>query len=437
MGRRNEVPKRAAGPDAERSKAASVVPVLPRRRILYVDDNANRLQQAEKVLAPYRDEWELVFAAGGTAALQLMDQAPFDGVVAELQMEEMNGVELLNRVTRRCPKTLRFVGCGTEEQEPLKSCLGRPPYVIPRGFDSKTFQAVVNRAFRMEEWVANDAVKRLMEQLTQLPALPTLYTQVMSELQSPKGSLEFVAKLISRDPVMTAKILHMVNSTFFALPQQITETAEAVMFLGAERIKSMILLSHVFTQFDKSKCPEFKLEQLWMHCMATGAHSMAITMAETHDPRQGEMAFTAGLLHDVGMLLLAANIPTQYSTLLRQAAQREISIRDVEMEIFGASHAEVGACLLGTWGLPLPILEAIALHHCPVKSGDRAFSLLTAVHVANVLDYERRAGKAGTNLFQLDVAYLQRLGLLGRLSSWRERCGCQTKDQDDAGQRAA
>jgi HD-like signal output (HDOD) protein len=106
-------------------------------------------------------------------------------------------------------------------------------------------------------------------------------------------------------------------------------------------------------------------------------------------------------------------------------------LRQVEFEILGTTHAEVGACLLGTWGLPLSILEAIAWHHLPQLSDDCNFSLLTAVHVANAIDREKTAQGADILVSHMDAAYLKRLSLVGRRNRWRERCGGSIKPQDE------
>src|SRR5262249_48295770 len=117
---------------------------------------------------------------------------------------------------------------------------------------------------------------------------------------------------------------------------------------------------------------------------------------------------------DIGKLLLAANLPAEYSQMIEQAQRRHLTLREVEFEILGTTHAEVGACLLGTWGLPLPILEAIAWHHLPQLSEDRTFSLLTAVHVADAMDREKAARGADMLVSRMDAGYLKRLDLADR-----------------------
>jgi HD-like signal output (HDOD) protein len=165
--------------------------------------------------------------------------------------------------------------------------------------------------------------------------------------------------------------------------------------------------------------------------LAVGAFARTIALAQTKDARLAEMAYTAGLLHDVGKLFLAANLPETYSQVLAQSQRRKISEREVELEVFDASHAELGAAVLGTWGLPLPILEAIAWHHCPSDSEDQAFSTLTAVHAANAVEREKSLQKNGRPVSQMDSAYLRRIKAIKQRNVWRGACGFHVPVVDD------
>lgn len=279
--------------------------------------------------------------------------------------------------------------------------------------------------------MSSEGVKNLLVLMRKLPVLPNLYGQVVEKLQSPNGSLEVVAGMIGKDPLMTAKMLQLVNSAFFALAYEVTSPMEAVMVIGAERTKSLILLTKMFSQFDKTQCAGFEPEGLWKHLLSVASGSRTITLAETKDNKLADAAFTGGLLHDIGKLLLAANLPEEYSLMLQEAKRRTFPLHALELATFGATHSELGACMLATWGLPLPILEAIACHHTPLSSEDDAFSVLTAVHAANVIEDEKAAGKRGAAVKRMDPAYLAGLDLIGRRNRWRELCDCPTRPQDE------
>jgi HD-like signal output (HDOD) protein len=405
--------------------------VHKKKRVLLVEGDFMALGQVSRTLEPLRSHWDMIFTANPNEALQLLHRQPCDAVVAGLTLSGTTGVGLLNHVTQQHPHVLRFIRCTPEERKEISGFAGTPPQHFSTELDADGALAVVRRAFLLDHWFRNPEIQALLSKLHKLPALPTLHTQILHELQSPDADFEAVARLIAQDPVMTAKMLQLVNSAYFALPREITESMEAVMLLGAERTRSLIMLAKVFSQFDKTQCEGFKIEELWRHSMAVGSYAHIICLTETRDTRLADEAFTAGLLHDVGKLLLAGNLPADYARVLDQAKRRKLSMRDAELEVFGATHAELGACLLGNWGLPLGILEAIGWHNRPLFSDDAGFSLLTAVHVANAIDHEKAAEAADILVSMMDGAYTERLGLSGRRNRWREMCESTPKPTDE------
>jgi HD-like signal output (HDOD) protein len=129
-------------------------------------------------------------------------------------------------------------------------------------------------------------------------------------------------------------------------------------------------------------------------------------------------AFVAGLLHDTGKLVLASNFPQSYEQVLARAPSGGMELLRAEERLFGANHAEVAAYLLGLWGLPIPVVEAVALHHHPRKCSHLQFSPLTAVHAADALVHWQTEIEAGTG-DSFDLEYLSALGLDGRVEQWR------------------
>ena len=231
---------------------------------------------------------------------------------------------------------------------------------------------------------------------------------------------------------MSAKLLQVANSAFFALSYTVTDPCEAVMVLGIERTRAIILLAGVFSQFDKVRCAGFSPDQIWRHSLEVGAFARIIALTQTGNPKMAEAAFTAGLLHDIGKLILASNAPEMYNTVQQLQRNKKLSPSQAEKEIIGTTHGELGACLLGTWALPMPILDAVAWHHSPSLAGDDEFSLLTAVHVANVLFHENAHTDTEAIPYWIDEAYLLKIGLYTRRNVWREACGFPEKPEEDS-----
>ena len=192
------------------------------------------------------------------------------------------------------------------------------------------------------------------------------------------------------------------------------------MFLGTERVKGFLLVAHTALSYDLSRCAGFSQERFWQHSLLAAGLARSITKTETRDLQLADEAYTAALLHDLGKLLFAANLTDKYSQMLQTATLQKMPTHEAEMLALGTTHAELGACLLGTWGLPRPILRAIAFHHAPSSSDDGKFSLLTAVHAGNVLAHGKAQGAEAVAGLQLDRAYLARLGLSARWNTWAE-----------------
>lgn len=393
-----------------------------RKRVLFLEENTSSLQLTQDQLRGRDRGWEIVFSASGAESLRLLANERFDAVVSGLHMPATNGLEFLNEVARRHPHALRFIRCSPEDRSVLRHCVGPVPHYISSEVDGETLADTINRAFRLEEWMAKPETKRLITQCRKLPALPEVYHELTVELQKLDPAFDRVADLIAKDPAMTAKILHLVNSAFFAFPRQITEAREAVILMGIERTRALVLLVHVFSEFDKSRCRGFSADQLRHHALATGVVAKKIVEAESRDFKLAELAFTAGLLHDIGQLLLAANLPVEYARVLEVAREQQVPLHRAESDLFGTTHAELGACLLAIWGLPLPILEAIAWHHAPEQSSEREFSALTAVHVADAF-LEAANGTHDQPAPALDEAYLAALGVTDRVPVWRRFAG--------------
>ncbi len=242
-------------------------------------------------------------------------------------------------------------------------------------------------------------------------------------MNSPDASLAKVGEIVAQDPVVTAKMLQMVNSSFFALHQQIVSAGDAVMFLGADRVKGLILVARVFSQFDAKVIATLGLDQLWDHSMKAGAYAQSIAKSESRDAAAAGAAFTAGLLHDVGKLMLVGNLPDEYLKVLETSRREHIPLNEAERRAFGATHAELGGVLMGLWGMPLDLVQSVGWHHSPHLSGDRKFSVLTAVHAANAIASDKSEEDSPDSRF--DTEYLESLGLTDHCNQWREACGLE------------
>lgn len=404
----------------------TVKTAVARHTVLSLVDDELLQRQLYDLISAAGHDWEWGKAATVACARQLLDQRPFSIILTQGRIQDQPVVELLNEIHGRYPGMLRYFFGTPPPKDDLSRLQGMKPAVI----STKNHPAMVigqfERELVVESWLSNKQTRGLVAQFRHLPSLPAIYNQVVAELESPNGSFDEVGRLIGQDPLMTAKILQLVNSAIFSLSTPVTKAEEAVITLGAERTKALLLAVPVFTRFDASSCPGLSPEKLWQHSMEVATFARAIALKQQATTAIADAAFTAGLLHDVGKLLLAANLPDKYAALHRSSAKGGLPARHAEQLSLGTTHAETAACLLGMWGLPLPVLEAVAHHHHPSRSAHNEFTPLAAVHAANSFFYEKRISTESP----LDTDYLKRAGLLDHRNQWRAACGLEPRAED-------
>ena len=396
------------------------------KRILFIEPVPALRQRIAGGLEHLRDRWELSFAGTQAEALDLMAASPVQAVVTDGSAGP--ALPFAREAARRCPGVIRVVQMDPAQKELRRECAESAVHCLPPGCEVSLIEEAVKRALLVDELMNNPAIKDLMAHMRTPPTLPELYRQILQHLQSPATSLEEVALLITNEPALCAKMIQMANSAFFGLSRQISTAFEAVMFLGLEQVKALVLYGHCVCLFDPRCCRAFSIDRLWRHCMTTASFARWITLEETGNTDLADGVFTAGLLHDMGKLMMAANVPDQYQRALALADRAQITDGEAERQSLGTTHAEVGACLLGLWGLPSSIVEAVVWHHAPRLSDPREFTPLTAVHVANTLAYEREPAQPSPTISQIDSDYMSALGLGDRCDIWRRICVIPTQE---------
>lgn len=387
-------------------------------RVLFVDDEPNILSGLRRMLSGMRSEWDMVFCEGGQEGLKAMETAPFDVVVSDMRMPGMNGAQFLREVQQRYPATVRIVLSGHADRALVDQCIGVAHQYISKPCEADQLRALIRNAARISDLKVDEHVKRLIGSIDQLPSAPDAYLSLMKVLRDEESSFEDIARIISRDMAMTAKVLKLVNSSFFGLRRTIETPLEAVAFLGAETIKGLVLVNGVFEQAKPFRLNGFTLGDLWEHSLLTSAGAKAICALEGLGPAQQEEAFVGGLLHNLGMLLLANQLPEGYQKVLDMVESEGIGVTVAEQWEFGVGHPELGAYLLGLWGLPSPILEIVSGHHHPADTGGPCATPATAVHAVDVFAAEHTR-TAVFKAVRMEPWLLDRLAKEGRLERWR------------------
>jgi putative nucleotidyltransferase with HDIG domain len=386
-------------------------------RILFVDDEQQVLDELRRQAPLLGDEWEPEFVDSAAKGLQAFAQQPFNVVVSDLRMPGMNGAEFLQEIMARYPSTIRLLLATDKDRQLALQSVGRTHQFLAKPCDLAFLKSAVNFSFNRGRRVGNDHVRELIARIGQLPAVPELYQQITRLLESERGSVDQLGTVIGRDVAMTAMILKLANSAFFSLRHAVTSATEAVSFLGIDLLKALVLAHGLFGQVGAFRIPSFTIQHLWQHSLAVAAAARRIADVEDPGAQRANEFFTAGLLHDIGILILASRFPEDYAKVLETSLRTGSDLEGVEFHIFGATHAEVGAYLLALWGIPEPVVQAAAHHHSISHQPVRGFSAALAVHVADTL-HAYNPEHAIFAKAHLDEAYLEKLGLAHRLPEW-------------------
>lgn len=385
---------------------------MKKKRILLVGEEQPLWHEFRDYASGLDSAWVAEHTPTGAEALALIEQSRFEAVVVDVQLSGMSGIDLLDRIMERQPSALRVILSDIADVPGTVKCVGRAHQHLVKPCDAVTLLHALDRAMALERWLPNEVNGALLAQMRWVPSPPATYTGILAEMRSPDCSLEKVGELIAQDPAIAAKVLQLANSAVFGLQLQVIHPVEAVSYIGMETTQALVLLAHTFSSFDQLHLAGFSAEALWRHSILTGQLAREIALELDGNSELTEQALAAGLLHDIGKLLFAANLQEPYARALALAREQGCPLWEAEGRIFGAGHAEVGASLLGIWGLPLPIVEAVALHHEPKRTTQWALAPLTAVHVANVRAHEgggiEETGRAAA---ALDREYLKKLGL--------------------------
>lgn len=395
-------------------------------RILFVDDEPNILDGLRRMLRGMRQQWDMVFVEGGTLALDLLAREYFDIVVTDMRMPGMDGVELLTRVRRLYPHMARIILSGHSDQEVVMKSVRLAHQYLAKPCDQEKLQKVLQQAASMRQFLVQDNLAGLVTQIEALPSMPTTHTHLLEALDAEGSSIDEIGQLIVQDMGMTALVLKLVNSAFFGLQRHIASPQQAVSLLGLEIIKGLILSQGLFNALEPPQFPDMSFQNLWRHCLAVGVFAKTIVQLEGEDQTLVDKAFIAGMLHDVGKLVLATVARKDYIQVIQTVRHKDRLVATVELEMLGTSHGRAGAYLMGLWGLSEELVVAVALHNKPVftssSGGRKGRLLLAAVHAANVLEHELCVINADYARPSLDRGFMAEANLLGNVPRWRQAC---------------
>jgi putative nucleotidyltransferase with HDIG domain len=378
--------------------------------VLYVSDPASTPEALRRAMPA---TLHVTLAADSDAALSACEERAFDAVFVDFRAAGIGALALLAHLMEAQPRALRVAIAEPDDDDAVRAA-GIAHRLLTKPFDADAIEVVVKHASVLRTRMQDDRIRLLIGGVGTLPSVPRLYASLTRLLREPHVSIDAVTQLVAEDVGVTAKILHLANSALFGISRQVRTLRSAVVLLGTETIRSLVLATEVMRAFaaaDPSAAR--RLEQLQAHSLSVAWLAARLLPGRLNS----DEVFAAALLHDVGKLILLDRCPDLFAYLDRTAGQRGAPIHRVELEVLGVTHAEIGAYLLHLWNLPDSVIAAVASHHNLARPS--ATQLALAVHTADALVHGASPATRHAEDARLDLGGLHRFGVADRLPAWQ------------------
>ena len=396
--------------------------------ILFVDDEKLVLNGLRRMLAPKRNEWDMSFVTSGADALSELQKKPYDVIVTDLLMPGMDGNQLLMKVKNLFPEIKRIVLTGQQHREFNKDVVFPAHRYLMKPCDYTSLVNLLEDIIRIDEISMHKGLKGIISRIETLPSIPEIYTKITNELQSDDPSIDTISALISKDIALSSKLISLASSPYYGFGN-VTEPRQAVIFFGLSMLHSLVLTVQAFSIYDPKKVPGFSVNMLWEHSKRVACYAKIIAKSLGRSEDQANVAFLSGILHDIGKLVLAAHFPGRYRRVLAAVGNDGMTVHDAEKEEFGTSHAEIGAYLMGLWGISAEVNKSISSHHDYGRISEDvtpayelfASNIFDHVHVVINKEYSSR-----DCYFEL----VESLGITDKIEEWKKEFDSRTKDSN-------
>jgi HD-like signal output (HDOD) protein/ActR/RegA family two-component response regulator len=352
------------------------------KNILFVDDERDLLDSLKARLYKHRHDWDMKFVLSGDAAISALEEQNFDLVVSDVRMPGMDGGQLLTVVKQRWPMAMRIIVSGYSDPVQAVRLTSLAHQYVAKPCDGRELENIIERCFYLQDLLAQESLRKVVGRIGKLPAMPKTYGLLQAALAQPSVTAAEIGDIVNADAGIASKVLQITNSAFFRLRKPMVRIKDAVTYLGFATVRNLVLSAEIFSQW---RAPEglsdLDPERLQNHAQCAAAACKALTGGRASP----DDAWLAGLLHDIGYWVLIQECPKELGKAIQLARAEGLPLVECERQVTGASHAEIGAYLLGLWGLPYTIIEAVALHHTPTAVTPHGYDLVGALAVSHAL----------------------------------------------------
>jgi HD-like signal output (HDOD) protein len=375
--------------------------------IIFVDDEQELLDSLRTRLYKHRNDWNMKFVVSGEEAIAAFGKQPIDLIVSDVRMPGMDGGQLLSVVKERWPTTVRIIVSGYSDPVQAVRLTSLAHQYVAKPCDGKQLENIIERCFNLQDLLSQESLRHMVGRIGTLPAMPRTYGRLQAALSQPGVTAAEIGDIVNADAAIATKVLQITNSAFFRLRKPMVRIKDAVTYLGFATIRNLVLSAEIFSQWKASNdALGVDPAQLQNH-----AHHAAAACKSLIGGRvTADDAWLAGLLHDIGYWILIQECPKELKQALELSRAEQLPLFECERRTTGATHAAIGAYLLGLWGLPYAVVEAVALHHTPTAVTANGYDLVGALAVSHALlegTNGHALARAGASDAGLDAAYLK------------------------------
>lgn len=381
-------------------------------KFLFVDDEIQLLEAIQDALRFKRREWDMRFVTSASEAIEHMKASPVDVIVSDMRMPIQDGASLLKWVSEHNPSTIRLILSGQATREATLQALTYSHQFLSKPCSPQTLVNVLEGLDTVLKRVNNPEALRIAGSAGKLGLIPAVYTEFNDLFNDPNISSEYLAAHVAQYPQVAGRMLQLANSAFFGAQTRVTSLSQAISYLGLDVLRAVLLGSNLFTVAETSSWgPELR------HVPELAVRSAMLAMQLLPEGQGRSAAAMASMLKDIGLYIMAEVEPAKFAAMLADTRETATPFAELEAEYFGATHAEVGAHLLGFWGMPLALVEAVLCHHQPYGVAPESLYTVLATYFAEIASESPRVGKAEL-LSQLDQEYFVATGCQHLLNGW-------------------
>ena len=335
---------------------------MQKAQVLFVDDDERLLAGLRRMLHRCRDVWDMHFCTSGAQALDLFAEMAIDVIVSDMRMPGMDGAELLSNIQRIQPGVTRLILSGYSELDVVFKTIGPSHQYLAKPCDAEQVQKTISLALRLKDVVKKDEVRDAIGGITSLPILPHSANELSSVLGAKSLNLSLISSVIHKDLCLAAQIMKLTNSSYFLISPNVQGLAQALETLGADTLRSIIGAKSFLMPFDGSPQKLSVLKNLNKRAQLGANLAANICRVADLGDAAVDNAYAAALLMDIGRIFLAIEFPERFDKCQSICEVSDQTRTDVEIQVFGASHSDIGSYLLGLWGFREDFINIIENH---------------------------------------------------------------------------